>query len=59
MEFQSVRLASKDKSKDPATLTLWDFLPMRRATNTRQVSLNEEGAQLPFRWPHRRSAGHT
>jgi hypothetical protein len=47
MEFQVVRLASEDKSKDPATLILPDLPPMRRATNTRQVSLNEEGSTLP------------
>jgi spore coat protein A len=47
MEFQVVPLASKDKSKDPGTLTLPDLPPMRQATNTRQVSLNEEGSTLP------------
>jgi FtsP/CotA-like multicopper oxidase with cupredoxin domain len=47
MEFQVVPLASTDNSKDPATLTLPDLPPMRRATNTRQVSLNEEGSTLP------------
>jgi spore coat protein A, manganese oxidase len=44
MEFRVVPLASKDNSKDPARLTLPAFRPLRPATHTRQVSLNEEGS---------------
>jgi spore coat protein A, manganese oxidase len=46
MEFQLVPLASTDNSEDPATLTLPHLPSMRRATNRRHVSLNEEMSTL-------------
>jgi bilirubin oxidase len=42
MKFQVVPLASTDSSKDPASLTLPAFNPLGTASNTRQVSLNEQ-----------------
>jgi FtsP/CotA-like multicopper oxidase with cupredoxin domain len=47
MEFRVVPLASNDTSRDPAGLTLPAFRPLGPATNTRQVSLNEEESTLP------------
>jgi spore coat protein A len=47
MQFRVVPLVSKDKSKDPASLSLPAFRPLRAASNTRQVSLNEEGSTVP------------
>jgi spore coat protein A, manganese oxidase len=46
MELRVVPLASKDHSRDPARLTLPAFRPLRPATDTRQVSLNEEESTL-------------
>jgi FtsP/CotA-like multicopper oxidase with cupredoxin domain len=42
MQFRVVPLVGKDKSKHPARLTLPALRPLPPATNTRQVSLNEE-----------------
>jgi FtsP/CotA-like multicopper oxidase with cupredoxin domain len=44
MKFVVVSLASKDTSRDPARLTLPAFRPLGDASNTRQVSLNEEAS---------------
>jgi spore coat protein A, manganese oxidase len=47
MQFRVVPLLSKDESKDPAKLSLPAVRPLPPATNTRQVSLNEEGSAVP------------
>jgi spore coat protein A len=47
MKFVVVPLASKDHSQDPARLTLPAFKPLGPASNTRQVSLNEEPSKFP------------
>jgi bilirubin oxidase len=47
MKFVVVPLASKDHSQDPARLTLPAFKPLGAASNTRQVSLNEEPSKFP------------
>jgi spore coat protein A, manganese oxidase len=47
MKFVVVPLASKDNSHDPARLTLPAFKPLGPASNTRQVSLNEESSKFP------------
>jgi spore coat protein A len=47
MKFMVVARASRDTSRDPARLTLPAFKPLRRATSTRQVSLNEEASTFP------------
>lgn len=44
MKFVVVPLARRDASMDPARLTLPAFNPLRPASNTRQVSLNEEAS---------------
>jgi FtsP/CotA-like multicopper oxidase with cupredoxin domain len=44
MKFVVVSLASKDTSRDPASLTLPAFRPLGDASNTRQVSLNKEAS---------------
>jgi bilirubin oxidase len=46
MKFVVVPLASKDHSRDPARLTLPAFKPLGPASNTRQVSLNEEPSKF-------------
>ena len=46
MKFKVVPLASRDTSQDPARLTLPAFRPLGAASNTRQVSLNEETSTL-------------
>ena len=47
MKFVVVPLASRDTSHDPARLTLPAFKPLGAASNTRQVSLNEEASTFP------------
>ena len=47
MKFVVVPLVSKDHSQDPARLTLPAFKPLGPASNTRQVSLNEEPSKFP------------
>jgi spore coat protein A, manganese oxidase len=47
LKFVVVPLASADHSQDPARLTLPAFKPLGPATNTRQVSLNEEPSKFP------------
>ena len=47
MKFVLVPLASKDTSLDHAHLTLPAFRPLGPASNTRQVSLNEEESTFP------------
>jgi bilirubin oxidase len=48
MRFDLVPLASRDTSQDPARLTLPAFRPLRPASLTRRVSLNEaDSAVLP------------
>ena len=47
MKFVVVPLASKDHSQDPALLTLPAFKALGPASNTRQVSLNEEPSKFP------------
>ncbi len=46
MKFVVVPLASSDTSVSPSQLTLPTFTPLGAATNTRQVSLNEEDSEL-------------
>jgi spore coat protein A, manganese oxidase len=47
MQFRVVPLVSEDESKRPAKLTLPALRPLPPATNTRQVSLNEQGSTVP------------
>jgi bilirubin oxidase len=47
MKFEVVPLASRDTSQDLARLTLPAFQPLGPASNTRQVSLNEEASTVP------------
>jgi spore coat protein A len=47
MKFVLVPLASSDTSVPPDRLTLPTFTPLWAATNTRQVSLNEEESTFP------------
>jgi FtsP/CotA-like multicopper oxidase with cupredoxin domain len=47
MKFVVASLASRDTSQDPARLTLPAFRPLGDASNTRQVSLNEEASTFP------------
>jgi bilirubin oxidase len=47
MKLVVVPLESKDKSKEPAKLNLPVFKPLGIASNTRQVSLNEEISTFP------------
>ena len=47
MKFKVVPRASRDTSRDPARLTLPAFKPLRRATSTRKVSLNEDASTFP------------
>jgi len=47
MKLVVVPLESKDRSKDPAKLNLPAFKPLGNASNTRQVSLNEEISTFP------------
>jgi bilirubin oxidase len=47
MQFRVVPLVSEDESRDPAKLTLPALRPLRPATHTRQVSLNEAASALP------------
>lgn len=46
MKFVVVPLASEDGSKNPASLKLPDLTPVGAASNTRQLSLNEEVSSL-------------
>ena len=60
MKFVVVPLASQDTSQDPARLTLARVQAAGAASNTRQVSLNEEASTVPrLRRSHRSPAGHT
>ncbi|SNQ59271.1 multicopper oxidase family protein [Candidatus Methanoperedens nitratireducens] len=47
IKFVVVPLESKDTSRDPAQLKLPTFKPLGAASNTRQVSLNEEVSTFP------------
>src|SRR5512132_3019350 len=47
MKFEVVPLASRDTSQDLARLTLPAFQPLGPASNTRQVSLNEDASTVP------------
>jgi bilirubin oxidase len=47
MKFVVVDRVGKDNSLDPALLTLPAFKPLGPASNTRQVSLNEEPSKFP------------
>ncbi len=47
MKFAIAPLASRDLSLPPERLTLPAFRPLGAASNTRQVSLNEEGSSFP------------
>jgi bilirubin oxidase len=47
MQFRVVPLVSEDESKKPARLTLPAFRRLQPATNTRQVSLNEQESTVP------------
>jgi FtsP/CotA-like multicopper oxidase with cupredoxin domain len=47
MQFRVVASTGKDLSMEPAKLKLPAFKPLGAATNTRQVSLNEEVSTFP------------
>jgi bilirubin oxidase len=47
MQFRVVASTGRDLSLDPGRLTLPAFKPLGAATNTRQVSLNEEVSTFP------------